>query len=80
MHELSHLAIISYICIVLSIGSICTSGEIRLVGGPTSEEGRVDICSNGNWTQICDSSWTVMDANVACRQLGFSLTGIMFSL
>ena len=44
-------------------------GDIRLVGGPTNWEGRVDIFWNGTWGTIIDSQWTVSDAHVVCRQL-----------
>ena len=44
-------------------------GDIRLVGGPTNWEGRVEIFLNGRWGTIRDSQWTVSDARVICRQL-----------
>ena len=53
----------------------CTEGDIRLQGGPSATSGRVELCVNGNWGTICDDGWDNNDANVACRQLGFSPTG-----
>ena len=53
----------------------CTNGDIRLIGGSTSFEGRVEICYNNNWGTVCDDQWGTPDATVACRQLGYSTTG-----
>ena len=45
------------------------------MNGANQYEGRVEICSNRTWTSICDDFWSVNDANVVCRQLGFSPAG-----
>ena len=55
---------------------VCTTGDIRLVGGTNSLEGRVEVCSSNQWGTVCDDSWGVTDAGVACRQLGFLSAGI----
>ncbi len=56
-------------------GTTCTQGAIRLQGGTTTQ-GRVEICNNNVWGTVCDDLWGTPDAQVACRQLGFSTTGI----
>jgi hypothetical protein len=59
----------------LYIGQACETGALRLVGGSTSSEGRVEICNSNVWGTVCDDFWGTNDANVACLQLGFSSSG-----
>jgi len=44
-------------------------GNVRLVGGETSYEGRVEICLSNSWVPVCDSDWNLLDSTVVCRQL-----------
>ena len=58
----------------------CTTGELQLRGGATSQQGRVEMCYERQWGTVCDDLWGTNDAKVACRQLGFSSYGILHNL
>ena len=52
-------------------GNDYNEGDIRLVGGSYSWEGRVEIYLNGEWGTITDYATSAFDAHVVCRQLGY---------
>ncbi|XP_023337957.1 deleted in malignant brain tumors 1 protein, partial [Eurytemora carolleeae] len=58
---------------VNSIGSYTCVAPVKLTGGATSREGTVYVWNqlNQRYEGVCDDSWDIQDATVACRWLGF---------
>ena len=40
-----------------------------MAGGATTHEGRLEVCSNGQWGTVCDDIFTDIEASVVCKQL-----------
>ena len=45
---------------------------LRLTDGVHSGSGRLEIYHDGEWGSICDDSFDITDADVACRQIGYA--------
>ncbi|XP_019638972.1 PREDICTED: sushi, nidogen and EGF-like domain-containing protein 1 [Branchiostoma belcheri] len=50
--------------------TIIPLGTVRLVGGNSEFEGRVEINRGGTWGTICDGNWGILEAQVVCREVG----------
>ncbi|XP_064397179.1 deleted in malignant brain tumors 1 protein-like isoform X3 [Halichondria panicea] len=53
----------------------CTNGTLRLVGGSTDREGRVEVCVGGRWGTVCGDGWTDREAGLVCSRLGYPQEG-----
>ena len=62
-------------------------GTVRLVNGGSTNQGTIQICVNGIWGHVCANiiydvsfdqtpPWSLSNARVVCRQLGYSTEGI----
>ena len=61
-----------------NIGGSCTNGDLRLVDGETSNEGRVEYCYDNGWAPVCSlNSYT---ATLMCKKLGYTDYSCMYIL
>ena len=47
-------------------------GQLRLVDIISPTSGRLEILKDGLWGTVCSYHFDMADANVACRQLGYT--------
>ena len=50
---------------------VACARRVRLVGGSSSNEGRVEVYYKGVWGTVCDNGWDRTDGHILCRELGF---------
>ena len=53
-------------------GAVATVTGMRLVNGPSSSSGRLEMKLQGQWGTVCDDGYDDTNAAVVCRLLGFS--------
>ncbi|CAC5424574.1 DMBT1 [Mytilus coruscus] len=51
-------------------------GGLRIADGYAKNQGRLEVSHNGEWGTVCDNNFEDIDAEVACKQLGYC-SGIM---
>ena len=64
-----------YITLLLFTDDCGVEGQVRLIGGFSVIEGRVEICFEGAWATVCDDFWNTAEASIVCQQLGYSSNG-----
>ncbi len=55
----------------------CTTGDVRIQGGPSDSRGRVETCVDGQWGTVCDDGWDDTDAVIVCNQIGYPSIGLI---
>ncbi|XP_066296793.1 soluble scavenger receptor cysteine-rich domain-containing protein SSC5D-like [Branchiostoma lanceolatum] len=70
VHDCGHGEDVGVVCATSAV----ITDRIRLVGGSTSYEGRVEVrpVNSYTWGTVCDDSFDLLDANVICRSLGYA--------
>ena len=56
----------------------CSEGSVTAVrDADNSSLQLVEMCQNeeGVWSPLCDNEWTLQDATVVCRELGYTNLG-----
>ena len=55
----------------ITANDTAAEGTVRLVGGASPLEGRIEIFLLGQWGTVCNSNWDFIAAGVVCRELGY---------
>ncbi|XP_078585809.1 uncharacterized protein LOC144867627 [Branchiostoma floridae x Branchiostoma japonicum] len=55
------------------VGVVCDPSRIRLIGGSSENEGRVEVRPDNSftWGTVCQDQFDMKDADVVCRMLGY---------
>jgi len=57
--------------LTLTVQTLNLLFTVRLVGGNSSREGRLEVYYNFTWGTVCDDGFTDEAAKVVCNMLGF---------
>ena len=57
-------------CLMFAVPTVCP--PVRLAGGNSENEGRVEIYYNNTWGTVCAGGhWDQINSNTVCKQLGY---------
>lgn len=51
--------------------NVDNAGFVRLVGGLSIYEGRVEVYHNDSWGTVCGSTWDSQNTAIVCTSLGY---------
>ena len=78
VHYISYTAILYHATVATS----CENGAVRLEpfqDDMTPNKGYIQYCIADQWRYLCGSTFSRVEANVICRQLGYSDQGMMLN-
>ena len=58
------------VCVTVMHEAYCCF-PVRLVGGTSSREGRLEVFYGGQWGTVCDDGFTDASARVVCNMFGY---------
>ena len=56
---------------------MCTDGDVRLAGGSSTNDGRLQICYGSVWGAVCYHNFDDNAATVVCKELGIANVGAL---
>ena len=63
---------LAVLCAVPAHAADLADGDLRLRGGPSHNEGRLEIFHDDEWGTVCDDFFGRRDAKVACKQMDYT--------
>ena len=66
------LAAVLVVLAVMPAQADPADGDLRLRGGPSHNEGRLEIFHDNEWGTVCDDFFGRRDAKVACKQMDYT--------
>lgn len=65
-------SVVMYVHIIPDYANGEVDGQLRLVDGGGTNDGRIEISLDGYWGTVCSENFDKSAADVACKELGFN--------